>query len=69
LQRARRLLGGLTAARRRDLAQGLQELAEAVSGALELLSEAPSEPGEAGGERAGREDAEVDVELPMDSRA
>jgi excisionase family DNA binding protein len=39
LERARRLLGRLSAARRSELAEGLQELTDAVAAALTLLSD------------------------------
>ena len=39
LQRARRLLGRRTAARRDELAVGLQELSDSVAAALESLSQ------------------------------
>ena len=44
LERARRLLGRLSAARRADLAEGLRELTEAVAAAVQTLSEDPGAP-------------------------
>lgn len=44
LERARRLLRRLSATRRAELAEGLQELADAVGSALEMLSDQSHEP-------------------------
>jgi excisionase family DNA binding protein len=45
LERARRLLGRRSATRRAELADGLQELTDAVAAALRTLSDESSQPG------------------------
>jgi hypothetical protein len=61
LERAQRLLGRRSAARRAELAEGLQDLSEAVATALQMLSDDSPRPTSDAGDRTDTHNANDDV--------